>query len=183
MSKRLIIDSKKLNIILQRLCQQLIENYGTFQDTVIIGLQPRGIFLAERLIEVLKSVSPANPPLGYLDITFHRDDFRRRAEPLKANETRINFMIENKHVILIDDVLFTGRSVRAALDAMTAFGRPKSVVLLTLIDRVYTRELPIEASYVGMKVNTLSSQKVLVEWNGTGSEGDAVWLMDHLETA
>lgn len=174
----MIIDPQRLELTLQRLCRQLIENYGDFQNTVFVGLQPRGIFLADRLINVLGNLQSSLPPLGYLDITFFRDDFRRRHEPLKANETRMPFIIENKKVVLIDDVLFTGRSVRAALDAMAAFGRPVSVELLVLVDRMHTRELPIEASYTGIKVNTIASQKVLVEW--TENHGE-VWLLEQTD--
>jgi pyrimidine operon attenuation protein/uracil phosphoribosyltransferase len=115
--------------------------------------------------------------LGYIDITFHRDDFRRREEPLRPNQTKVPFIIEDRKVILIDDVLFTGRSVRAALDAMTMFGRPRKVELLVLIDRLYSRDSPVEANYVGRKVNTLPSQKVLVELSEQGKE-DNIWLIN-----
>src|SRR5690606_1427635 len=113
------------------------------------GLQPRGIFLADRLAARLKEFVNRKIELGYLDITFYRDDFRRRESPLKANSTKIDFTIENKKVILVDDVLYTGRSVRAALDAMNAFGRPAKVELLVLVNRKYTRHIPVEPDYIG----------------------------------
>lgn len=177
MQKKLILDSDLLNITLDRLCQELIENHGDFDETILLGLQPRGIFLAESIQERLSAIRKKEIPLGYLDATFHRDDFRRREIPAKASETRVPFLIEGKKVVLIDDVLYTGRTVRAALDAMIAFGRPEKVELLVLIDRKRTRELPISADYVGKYVDTLESQKVLVEMDG-GHKHNKIWLIN-----
>ena len=160
--KKQILDPKLIDITINRLCQQLIENHGDFSNSVIIGLQPRGIYLARLIVDKLNNILGKKINFGLLDITFHRDDFRRRDLPIKANTTQIDFIIEDKNVIIVDDVLYTGRSVRAALDAMTAFGRPKKVELLVLINRKYTRHLPIEPDYVGKSVNTLESQRVLV---------------------
>jgi len=181
MQKRLLLNSKHLNITISRLCFQLLENHHLFDNTILLGLQPRGIFLAERIKSKLESVIEKEVLLGYLDITFYRDDFRRRVEPLSANETKIPFIIENKKVVLIDDVLYTGRSVKSAMDAMGAFGRPEKVELLTLIDRIYSRDIPIEATYIGKKVNTVFSQKVLVEWTEQGKKEDNIWLIDNIE--
>lgn len=161
-----------------RLCQQLIENHQDFADSVVMGLQPRGIYFAERIAKELSERLGRAIPLGYLDATFYRDDFRRRDSPLVPNKTQVPFLLENKNVILIDDVVATGRMVRAALDAMTAFGRPKRVELLVLIDRRYNRDLPIEPDYVGMKVNTLETQRVQVEWKEQGFEADRIWMVD-----
>ncbi len=177
MEKRLILDTELLQITINRLVEELIENHDDFENTVLIGLQPRGVFLAERIKNRLEERLNKKLPLGYLDTTFYRDDFRRRDNPLQANATKIPFLIENKKVILIDDVLFTGRTVRAALDAMIAFGRPKLVELLTFIDRKYTRDLPIQPDYVGKRVNTLKSQRVLVEWVDQGAKNDKIWLV------
>ncbi|MDQ6481179.1 bifunctional pyr operon transcriptional regulator/uracil phosphoribosyltransferase PyrR [Dyadobacter sp. LHD-138] len=176
--KRLILSSPLLEIMTSRLCQELIENHQDFDNTVIMGLQPRGIFFAERVVAELRERTGKDIPLGHLDATFYRDDFRRRDSPLLPNKTNVPFLIEGKRVILIDDVLASGRMVRAALDAMTAFGRPKMVELLVLIDRRYNRELPIEPDYFGMKVNTLESQRVLVEWKEQGFETDHIWMVD-----
>lgn len=176
--RKQIIDQSLLEITVNRLCHQLIESHGDFSNSVIIGLQPRGIFLAHRLAKRLEDFSKKAIQLGYLDITFYRDDFRRRETPLKANSTKIDFTIEDKKIILVDDVLFTGRSVRAALDAMNAFGRPKKVELLVLINRKYTRHLPVEPDYVGKSVNTLSSQRVQVEWKDQGFKKDGIWLVN-----
>jgi pyrimidine operon attenuation protein/uracil phosphoribosyltransferase len=177
MQKKLLLDNQLFEITIQRLCQQLIENHGSFENVVIIGLQPRGIFLANRIKEGLDEILKKDIPVGYLDITFYRDDFRRRDKPIKANATHMPFIIENRKVILIDDVLFTGRSVRAAMDAMTAFGRPLLVELLVLIERKYTRHLPIHPTYIGKSVNTMQSQRVDVKWKVQGAANDNVWLI------
>lgn len=176
--KRLILNQPLLDITLRRLCQEIIENHDPLDNTVLMGLQPRGIFLAERIARFLKQEFEVSIPLGYLDATFYRDDFKRNGNILKPNSTQINFIIEGKNVILIDDVLATGRMVRAAIDAMQAFGRPEKVELLCLIDRKYNRDLPIQANFAGKKVNTLDSQRVLVEWKEQGHDEDCIWLID-----
>lgn len=181
MQKRVILDSQLLEITINRLCQQLIENHGNFENSVLIGLQPRGVFLASKVHKKLTSILNKDILFGKLDITFHRDDFRRRNDPISPSKTEIPFLIEGKSVVLIDDVLFTGRSIRAAMDAMTTFGRPEKVELLTLIDRKYTRDLPIEANYIGLAVNSMISQKVIVEWEGQDKvKENKVWLVNKL---
>ena len=174
--QRLILASPLLEIVVSRLAQELIEKHQDFADTVLLGMQPRGIYFADRIGRELDRMGYA-VPLGYLDATFYRDDFRRRDSPLRPNTTHVPFVIEDKHVILVDDVLATGRMVRAALDAMTAFGRPRKVELLVLIDRRYNRDLPIKPDYTGKRVNTLESQRVLVEWTEQGAEADRIWLV------
>jgi len=179
MQKRLLLGHPQLAITIGRLCQQLIENHQNFNNTVLLGLQPRGVFLAKKIREQLSAFINAEVPLGYLDATFFRDDFRRRDSPVRANETKIDFLIEGKKVILVDDVFYTGRSVRAALDAMNAFGRPEKVELLSLVVRKYAKHVPIFPDYVGKEVNTLDSQKVLVEWKGENEASeDTVWLIN-----
>lgn len=178
MHKKLILDSDLLNITIRRLCQELVENHGDFSSTVILGLQPRGIYLAEIIRQNLEATLGKIVPLGYLDVTFHRDDFRRREVPAKASETRVPFAIEGKNVVLVDDVLFTGRTVRAALDAMMAFGRPAKVELLVLIDRKYDRDLPIAPDYVGKAVYTVATQRVLVELKAQGHPENKIWLVN-----
>ena len=177
MQKRNIINSQLLAITIERLCHQLIENHGDFSDSHILGLQPRGVFLAERICQKLSLILKKKITLGYLDATFFRDDFRKQDAPLKANATKVPFIIEDKKVILVDDVLYTGRTVRAALDAMIAFGRPSKVELLALIDRSYSRHVPIYANYVGMEVNCLESEKIVVELKEQGLKEDNVWLV------
>jgi len=165
MQPREIINTTEFNLILKRLAFELIENHSDFEDTVLIGLQSKGVYLANRIQEFLKGINPdLNLSVGSLDITFFRDDFRRTDKPLVANETNIDFMVEDKKVILIDDVLFTGRTIRAGLDAMLAFGRPSFVELLVFVDRRYRRHLPIQPTYVGKVVDSVTSEKVSVEW-------------------
>ncbi len=181
MQKKLILDQDLLDITISRLCRQLIENHGNFLQSVILGMQPRGIFLAERIKQHLTQILKKEIRLGYLDATFYRDDFRRRESPLRANTTDIPFLIEDKKVILVDDVLFTGRSVRAALDAMIAFGRPQKVELLVLVNRKFTRDLPIQPNYIGHSVNTIHSQRVKVEWKEQGKKKDSIWLINNID--
>ena len=166
MPKKVLLDSKKIDIILNRLVCQLVENHKDFNNTVLIGLQPRGTFLIEKILEIFKKKYPTiiiNS--GILDFTFFRDDFRRSKKTLKASSTQINFSIENKNVVLIDDVLFTGRSIKAAMSSMDSYGRPNSIELLVLIDRRYKREIPIQANYCGAKIDTFKGDKVNVVWD------------------
>jgi pyrimidine operon attenuation protein/uracil phosphoribosyltransferase len=179
MQKSLLFDKNHLGITIKRLCHQLMENHDLFENSVILGLQPKGIYFAERIALELNQTLKEKVSIGYLDTTFYRDDFRRRPEPLRPNATNVPFIIEDKKVIIVDDVLYTGRSVRAAMDAMIAFGRPSKVELLVLIDRMYSRDIPVQANYVGMKVNTLHSQRILVELKEQGKEEDNIWMIDN----
>lgn len=152
-----------MSLTIQRLCHQILENHLDLKDTVLIGIQPRGIYVSDRLVRELKKELPGQPVnYGLLDITFYRDDVRKQL--LKANHTNINFTVENKHVILVDDVLFTGRTIRAAMDALLDFGRPASVELCVLIDRRFSRQLPIQPDYIGKSIDSFQSQKVKVFW-------------------
>lgn len=178
MRKKLLLDHQLVEITINRLCHQLIENHGNFENSVVIGLQPRGIHVARRIKSTLESILNHKVNLGVLDITFFRDDFRRRETPIKANVTDMPFILEDKKVVLIDDVLYTGRSIRAALDAMNAYGRPSLVELLILIERKYTRHLPIQPDYIGKSVNTMQSQHVEVEWKDAGAKSDKIWLIN-----
>jgi len=177
MKPKIILDSKHFEITITRLCYQLIEVHNDFSNTVIIGLQPRGILLAKRiqkkLIEITKN---KNIQCGSLDITFYRDDFRKKE--LVPNRTEIDFIIEDKNVIMVDDVLYTGRTIRAGLDAMLAFGRPNDVELLVLIDRRLSRHVPIQAKYIGKVIDSVASEKVVVEWNESDGK-DKVTLVSN----
>ena len=167
---RVILPEQKLNLVLDRLAHQLIEHHGDFKDSCVIGIQPRGIPLSDRLIDRLKILSPSRPiTYGLLDITFHRDDFRTRHEPIKASVTKMDFLVDNKKVILVDDVLYTGRTIQAAISALQHFGRPEKIEVLVLIDRRFNRDLPIQSDYAGMVVDALDQAYVKVEWK----EGDA----------
>ena len=164
-------------ITIDRLCHQLIENNLQFEQTVLIGLQPRGIYLSGRIHQtLLKLVPGARIDYGKLDITFNRDDFNQSKTLHVPNETNINFSIENKKVVLIDDVLYTGRTIRSALDAMLDFGRPAAVELLTLIDRRFSRQLPIQPDYTGRTIDALISQKVRVLWNERDGKDEVVLI-------
>jgi len=165
MRAKTILNQQHLELTINRLCYQLIENHDDFADTVLIGMQPRGVYLAniihQRLMEITKN---DHIKFGALDASFYRDDFRRRDTPIEISGTTIDFTIENKKVVLIDDVLYTGRMVRAALDAMMDFGRPSSVEFLVLIERRFSRELPVKADYVGRTIDSVASERVDVQW-------------------
>jgi pyrimidine operon attenuation protein/uracil phosphoribosyltransferase len=174
-----LLDGQKFQITIQRLCRQLIENHNDFSGSVLIGIQPRGIYLAKRVAEELRKILPDNIiEQGDLDITFYRDDFRRQGSPLVPNQTKIDFIIEGKKVIMMDDVLWTGRTIRAAMDAMQAFGRPEKVELLALVDRRYSRHIPVSADYVGIEVDSIASQKVVVSWKETDGEDRIVLVSE-----
>ena len=166
--ERQILNQQDIAITIERLCQQLIEHHNDFNNTVIVGVQPRGTFLSNRIITKLKQLLKIpNIESGNLDISFYRDDLRRREEPIVPQVMDMNLSLEGKNVVLIDDVLFTGRSIRSAIDALMAFGRPKSVELLTLIDRRFSRDLPIQPNYVGKTIDAIDSEKIIVEWKET----------------
>jgi pyrimidine operon attenuation protein / uracil phosphoribosyltransferase len=165
MPNKILLDSKKIEIILRRLVYELIENHKDFDETVLLGLQPRGIFFIDKILEVFKRDHPnIKIKSGILDYTFFRDDFRRSEKTLSASSTKIDFSIENKNVVLIDDVLFTGRSIKAAMSSIDTYGRPKSIELLVLIDRRFKREIPIAANYCGAKIDTFKGDRVKVLW-------------------
>jgi pyrimidine operon attenuation protein/uracil phosphoribosyltransferase len=177
MSQKVLLTSKEVNIILHRLACQLIEKHLDFSNTVLIGIQPRGIYLANRIKALLENeYQIKNIKLGFLDITFFRDDFRRGEKQLDANKTQIDFLVEDKKVVFIDDVLFTGRSINAALTAIQSFGRPSEVELLVLIDRRFSRHLPIQPDYRGRQVDVINNEKVTVCWKEKDGE-DAVYLI------
>lgn len=160
---KVILSREQLQLTTQRLSHQLIENHFPFSDTVIVGLQPRGIYLAEKIVQTIRLAYPElSLKYGKLDITFYRDDVHKELHI--ANQTTIDFEIENKQVILIDDVLYTGRTIRAAMDALIDFGRPSKVELCVLIDRRFNRQLPIQPDYSGRAIDTIFSQNVTVDW-------------------
>ncbi len=179
MQKLTLLDGQKFQITIQRLCHQLIENHNDFSETAIVGIQPRGAYLAKRIGDELRRLQPkANILQGNLDITFFRDDIRTNKDLPQASATDIDFIIENKNVVLVDDVLWTGRTIRAALDALLAFGRPRKVELLVLVDRRFSRQLPIEPDYIGIQVDSVDSQKVLVSWEETDKKDQIILLSE-----
>lgn len=157
-----ILTEQQVALSIKRLAHQVMENHLQLQDTVIIGMQPRGIYVSDRIVHELQQLTPNKIQYGKLDITFYRDDVRKELK--FANKTDIDFSIENRKVVIIDDVLWTGRTTRAALDALLDFGRPSKVELCVLVDRRFSRELPIQADYVGRAIDTFPQQKVIVRW-------------------
>lgn len=173
MDKRLLIDHKHLGITLNRLAFQLFERHKDFSQTALIGLQPRGVEFAKAIHQIVSELSGNSEiKFGALDSTFYRDDFRRTDKPLIPNAMQLNFSLDDLNIILLDDVLYTGRSVRSALNALNDFGRPKHTELMVLIDRKFNRELPIQPDYIGEAVDTRGKDRVRVE---LGDE-NRVWI-------
>jgi pyrimidine operon attenuation protein/uracil phosphoribosyltransferase len=170
-----VLNEQQLLITIKRLAHQVLENHVNLENTVLIGIQPRGIFVSDQLIKELKLLLPHTRfDYGKLDITFYRDDIRKELHV--PNRTEIPFSIENKNVVLIDDVLYTGRTIRAALDALMDFGRPSKVELCILIDRRFSRQLPIQPDYVGKAIDSIISQKVKVFWKERDGKEEVVLL-------
>lgn len=171
-----ILTQEQLSITIKRLAHQVLENHVDLSNTVLIGLQPRGVFLSDQIVDEIKKETTADKiQYGKLDITFYRDDIRKELHI--ANRTDIPFSIEGKNVVLIDDVLYTGRTIRAALDALLDFGRPEKVELCVLIDRRFSRQLPIQPDYIGKSIDAIVSQKVKVFWK-TKDGKDEVCLVN-----
>ena len=158
-----ILDKNQLHLTIQRLAHQLVENHPDIESVALIGIQTGGIYLADKIVEILKEIQNKKLLYGKLDITFYRDDIRK--EHHVPNQTEIPFSIENKKVVLIDDVLFTGRTIRAAMDALQDFGRPQKVELCVLIDRKSSRQLPIQPDYYGKAIDSIISETVKVKWD------------------
>ena len=182
-SAKVISEKEKFDLTIERLCYHLIEDYDTFEDTCIVGIQTGGVQLAARLLQKLGEILPpegmplaegqvrgGNIPFGKLDITFYRDDFRTSKKPLAANVNDMPFVIENQRIILVDDVLYTGRSVQAAMTALNHYGRPKSIKLLVLVERRFNREVPVRPDYIGLSMDSLDDAYVSVEWAETEGE-------------
>ena len=177
MASRVIIDSEEFLLTIDRLCYQLIENHNDFSNTILIGVQPRGGLLSRRLAQRINELLPkSNVRHGLIDPTFHRDDFRRHDSPILATKTELDYDIEKQSVVLIDDVFFTGRTIRAAMDAIMDFGRPDDIELLVLIDRRFSRHLPIQPTYVGKRVDSVASEKVKVSFSDE-EEADGVIIL------
>jgi pyrimidine operon attenuation protein/uracil phosphoribosyltransferase len=177
MLDRVLLNNLKINVLLNRLTCQLLEFHEDFSNSVLIGLQPRGIYLLERIVDLLKNeYGIKDVKVGKLDTTFYRDDFRRSEKIHFAKATELNFEVEGRKIVLIDDVLYTGRSIRAALTAIDYYGRPSIIELLVLIDRRFSRHLPIQPDYLGVQIDAIEGDKVRVEWRKSDRENDCVYI-------
>jgi len=175
-----LLNSEQFKLTLRRLCREIIEHFELDEDCIIIGMQPRGINLGRRMVAELKELAPKlNVVYGEIDVSLYRDDFRKR-EVFNLKESKMDFLIEDKRVILVDDVLFTGRTIRAGLDAILDYGRPREVQLMVLIDRRFKRQLPIEAKYIGKQVDSIASQRVTVKWKDIDGK-DEVMLYTEID--
>lgn len=172
-----LLNAKRTSLIFKRFALELVENYEDLKDIAIIGLQPRGVELANAIHRELESLTDTKIQIGLLDHTFYRDDIGRRGEIHLPKPSRIDFSTEGKKIILIDDVLYTGRSIRSAIDALMRFGRPESIELMVLVDRVYQREVPIKPDYFGVSIDSRNTDHyVRVNW--LDSKQAEVWLKD-----
>jgi len=177
--KKELVDAQGMKRSLTRLAHEIIENVGDMSQTRIIGIRDRGDRLAKRLAETIQNVEGIEVPIGFLDITFYRDDFRTKLSQPSVMSTEIPFDIENMDIILIDDVLYTGRTIRAAMDAIMDYGRPASIRLAVLVDRGH-RELPIRPDFVGKNIPTAQDEQVRVKLKDTDGE-DGIFLYDREE--
>ena len=168
-----ILSSEDFSKVLYRLAKQILEKSPKAAELVLIGVQTRGVCLAKRIQATIKEIEGISPPLGILDITLYRDDLTAVGPRPLVKETKINFDLENKEVILVDDVLYTGRTARAALNEIMDFGRPKKINFLVLIDRGH-RELPIRADFVGKNVPTAKDELVEIKFKEIDGKDEAV---------
>jgi pyrimidine operon attenuation protein/uracil phosphoribosyltransferase len=173
MAKKVIMDSETIAQTVSRITDEIISTNRDSGQLVVVGIRTRGIYLAQRLAEQLKNITGIKPPLGTLDISLYRDDLQIKREWPELKKTDIPFTIDRKTVILVDDVIFTGRTSRAAIEAIMDFGRPSSIQLAVLVDRGH-RELPIQADYIGKKIDTNKNEKVRVLLNETDGKDEVL---------
>ena len=174
--KAQILNKRDMVRIITRLAHEILEKNRGTENLVIVGLRTRGAYLAERISKKIKEIEQVEIPTGYLDVTLYRDDFRTRLKQPSVEVTNIPFEIDNKNIVLVDDVLYTGRTVRAALDALMDFGRPARIYLAVLVDRGH-RDLPIKADFVGKNIPTSIGEEVRVKITEIDDE-DAVYLVE-----
>ena len=178
--KAKLLGPKQIHRSLVRLAHEIIEQNTDLEHLALVGIRTRGEYIAQRLHELIKKNEGINLPLGTLDVTFHRDDFRTNLGSPKVGASNILFEIDGKRVILIDDVLYTGRTIRAAMDEIFTYGRPSSIQLGVLVDRGH-RELPIRADYVGKNYPTANDEHIHVHLEDIDDE-DAVILVEYDDT-
>lgn len=176
MNKVQIMSAEDLNRTYLRFAHQFIEPYDDPAEPVVIGMQTRGVYMGKRILKIIGKEFSKSPDFGILDVTFYRDDFRTKLKMPQVQVTEIPFDIYERDIILVDDVLYTGRTIRAAMDALMAYGRPRSIKFCCMIDRGH-RELPVAADYVGMKVPTHQKEEVRVKVKELDGE-DAVYLVN-----
>ena len=176
---RQILNRKQIAIMIRRLCHELIEDHQDFSDTVIVSLLPRGKHVSKRIIDTLEKILEKKIEFGELDSSFYRDDLRRHHKPIVPHKMNMNISVDNKYVVIIDDVLYTGRSVRSAIDALMPFGRPKAIKLLVLIDRRLSRHLPIQPDYVGKVIDSIDAEKVIVSID-ENDQNDSILILKSL---
>ena len=170
--KATILDAKAMRRAIRRVAHEIVEvNKGT-ESIVVVGIQRRGVSLARAIVDSIREAEGVEVSFGTLDITFYRDDLSTLGPVPKVGKTDLSFDVNDKHIVLVDDVLFTGRTIRAAMDALLAHGRPSTIELAVLVDRRFRRELPIEPKYVGRSVDSLDSQRVKVIWAQHDGEGE-----------
>ncbi|HON11193.1 MAG TPA: bifunctional pyr operon transcriptional regulator/uracil phosphoribosyltransferase PyrR [Chitinispirillaceae bacterium] len=172
----LLMDSHALDLALTRITHQILERNRDFSRFGVVGMQTRGVYLAQRITRKINEIENLNLVSGTLDVTLYRDDYRMALKQPEVKVTDIPFNINGMDLVLVDDVLYTGRTVRAALDALVDFGRPQTIQLAVLVDRGH-RELPIMADYIGKKINTLPRQEVALKVKEIDQE-DSLWLME-----
>jgi pyrimidine operon attenuation protein / uracil phosphoribosyltransferase len=172
---KVLLNNLQVQLTVQRLCHQIHEMRLDPANTVLLGIQPRGIHLLERMRTYMLEKLSTDYNWGSLDITFYRDDVAQELHLPKTTDLKVS--LTNKEVVLVDDVLFTGRTIRSAFDALLDFGRPSKVQLCVLVNRRYSRQFPIEPNYAGLSIDSLVSQKVRVQWQDVNQQ-DAVVLLD-----
>ncbi len=177
--KARLMDAQDVQRTITRLAREIIESWDPENGIAIIGLHRRGVYLASRLRELICDLEGVEVPIGALDVTMYRDDFRGKPRMTRMRRTEIPFDVGDQHLVLVDDVLYTGRTVRAAMDAVTDLGRPSRIQFLTLIDRGHY-ELPIRADMVGRVVPTISKEEVHVQFDEV-DDRDGVWLVERRE--
>lgn len=174
--KATILTAKDIERIITRLTHEILEKNRGTENLVLVGLRTRGAYIAQRISDKIKEIEKSEIPTGFLDATFYRDDFRTRLKQPSVEVTNIPFAIDEKNIVLIDDVLYTGRTIRAALDALMDYGRPASIYLVVLVDRGH-RELPIKADIVGKNIPTSIGEEIKVKLTEVDEE-DAVLLTE-----
>jgi pyrimidine operon attenuation protein/uracil phosphoribosyltransferase len=172
-----IMDQDAVRRAIMRIAHEIIEKNKGIENLAVIGIRTRGVYLAERVNECIKQIEGKTLPMGILDITLYRDDLTLISHQPVVRETEISFEITDKKIILVDDVLYTGRTIRAALDALIDFGRPANIQLAVLIDRGH-RELPIKADYVGKNIPTSLNQNVKVILEDVDKKADQVIVLE-----